>query len=229
MRKILAIAILLLSCGTDPSSSLSSRDKPLLVMLSGNATCGTDPLTDETSPRGTKAWPLFSTILAEHKDSPWLASCHDFSSNTVFLTSDNLKARRAGYDVILKDMDRLAASATRIAIWGHSYGGWQAIKATVNTASTLPISMLTDDPINRLNCTYSDFFGCTHGVSDMGKDLTTAKARATVWVNFYETVGFVHSQPIAEAQRNIQLPIRHIYMSTDKSVWNTFGQLAGNL
>jgi pimeloyl-ACP methyl ester carboxylesterase len=197
--------------------------------MSGNFSCGRDPVTNlPSSPRGADAWTPFSAILDRlSPETPWFASCHTRTSQLFMMSSANpsepLPTDYTEASSLLSSLLR-AKGATRLILVGHSYGAWQAVQTAARINGRLPVDLFTLDPVSPNVCNPAHSDGCGDGLTDLSDGALRHIADATnLWVNYYQTRGKIHSQPIAFADENHLAEKSHVAMDTLPEAWERLG------
>ena len=236
VKEIIAgLSLILVGCGSSDFSETSGTpqiEDVLLVINGGNSTCRDAQFASPT-PVGMGMWDNFlklRTKIATARDVNinYVVSCYENSKSTVhFVTSEApdtvISLEYEGY---LVELDRLARERpiAKTFITGHSYGGWLALKTTLE--SNLSTTYLySNDPISRKTCSFSSPSGCTSAPTDISKDHYAEIAEKTdSWENYYQTqTWYLHSSKISQADKNVKVGTSHTSIDDHEPFWTSFG------
>jgi hypothetical protein len=205
-------------------------EKVMVVLMGGNRSCveGDDGYV---TPYQSGLYLRFAQMLdaaradgAVEIDS--IVSCYPDGDDTIYYadskTPDNiLSTDLDGFIGVVGSAESLA-TANRLFLAGHSYGGWLSMKVAL--AVDRPYSgVYTLDPISRETCSYENPFGCTSAPEDITKaQREQIRQRSERWSNFYQNDNpFLHSSSILEAHENNRLPVGHSEVAYHARVWDS--------
>jgi len=188
----------------------------LLVLLGGYGSCKGEPGTQDMFKDLTV---LRRRLLAKKGiASRYVASCITSSDVTTRITASSFTKTRL--NVSLADYEKIIlaelafTTSKKIAIIGHSFGGWQALKLSLMLQDKAEIvSLTTIDPISMVSCVPITMpfqvvlsminnnlgQGCQRAPSDFPvAELYQLAGKIGCWNHFYQTEAYgLHSGPLA--------------------------------
>lgn len=211
----------------------------------------------------TKVGPFGSQVYTRTLKTLWqkakqgqfyriVASCFRKSGKSIYyVSSSDLDTVRWGVPsdiaAVLTYESHLAAK-TDVYLFGHSYGGWLAVRTALDLPKAITIKGIASiDPISRTYCTPSVFINaylsstfsfnpssdCTRAPRDFSaSDTLRLRERAGWWHNFHQdNDGFIHSSYMTNASNKyidydyvgvFAIGSAHMDMDSDERVWSVF-------
>jgi pimeloyl-ACP methyl ester carboxylesterase len=223
---LLFLALSFFGCGSPDSSSLvdqpQSQPYGLIVGLGGNGSCGPGGNPSESSLSG----PLIETVakIEDELDVKmrFLLTCYLFNGEDIFFQRDDRDERESG-DV--SDLSQAISEfvnelgPTKTFLIGHSYGGWAAMKLALLAGYS---GVYTVDPISRVDCSFTNPWGCTRAPRDIADDDRRQIAdNSDSWLNFYQRqTWYLRSSRIPEADSNHRIEAEHTEIDSHPDVWD---------
>ena len=209
--------------GVEESSKPShdvTAGRRVYALLGGYLSCKNDKNNAPTL-EGSRMALILSDLMAELKsagkeDPVSLVSCYswDATNITYSLSSDPTKTVTSTVDEMIANFNSVLAGTKRPKLYmvGHSYGGWTSMKiASTLTAINKMASLITVDPISKVNCTPNTIINyatskpddrCKEAPTDFAaQQIEDIASRTNLWLNVYQNdFEALHSGPIAAAQ-----------------------------
>jgi pimeloyl-ACP methyl ester carboxylesterase len=229
---IVGVIVTASSCGNNDSGlndvkALDGDVTPIVMVMGGRTSC--QKVDGEYSPKGMGMYINFQQLLArieaEGKSIDWVLTCYRENADVHYIVST---APDTVLTVPIGEFNRaMTQFLTRrgrqpIVVAGHSYGGWLAMK----TVQALPMqfdSLYAIDAISRVYCGFDRPFGCTSAPQDFD-DAQRAylNTQTDLFANYYQTRTFyLHSSPISQADRNLQLDLTHNEIDRAAELWES--------
>ena len=235
----------LTSCGPKPTSTLSEVGQgetpgtPIIVVMGGYLSCKlplNTPYSLSMYPEARK----FITELSKRSNglgARFVITCfHTSPSKMRYVTSDNPSLMYTTHpedlnDIIMGQVDQTESHS--LYLIGHSYGGWNVMKASATLPEQVRIkSLVTIDPISMENCkpdvfasayvrstfSFNPSVGCTQAPEDLRPHFTAINKRSSRWQHFYQNdYGFLHSSAVSETRSNRKLEIKTHWLNSLKA------------
>lgn len=234
---ILSIFIALSGCGiktrnnTSAQTSDSGTIKPLIISMSGFATCkASDRHEGEVGPLGSKMMPNIidlSEFIEQRSgvEPTIMASC--FTSERQLVTTSSAESwtleTPSDEDYISKLHNKME-EFTDVYVIGHSYGGWLSMKMIElwQGSPTLIKYLYTIDPISKRLCFFDNPKDCVSAPKDIGAEARQhIKDNTELWVNpWQQKTIFLHSSAIPQADENPRFDISHWEIDNVSDIWN---------
>ncbi len=191
---------------TAPNPSENDSGKQLVIYFGGFLGC-TNMFAEDATPIDSKIDILqkstnIHTTTSHHREQILYMTCYtpDPDSIRVVEGRSPTKPYKTTIAEFAKQIEALRTSTdvATIAVIGHSYGGWSAIKFVSLLSDKWNFSgLITIDPISRVNCAPNDFInhvlnsptkGCIESPKDFdSQTLQRIAAGTKKWQNFYQT------------------------------------------
>jgi pimeloyl-ACP methyl ester carboxylesterase len=230
----LSFLLPLIGCGQHEDQSALRESariyrQPTVVVMGGNESCRVNQQQNEYEPRHIAMYPSLTQIITKLKDelnvpSRVIATCYDSSATIYYAVDDEPEVRVGDRASLLQDLLEAVHDNSLLALIGHSYGGWLSMKLSDDLAKDERqiAGLYTVDPISRVDCSFSNPFGCQSAPRDVKKSEREAiKEQSEVWANFYQTETFyLHSSEIDEADSNHHIETSHSRIQVHETLWN---------
>ena len=214
-------------------SAVTPRGMPstLYVVIGGNGTCTVSHPS-----------PLFHNLQSNSLFTgfeSWLVKPGYLTpqDNVIFACYEWLSPMMRFYDVRYQplmtsihegQLDVLVLSRSygmaRVVVIGHSHGGWRAIKLAASpylaAHLTMPITLVSIDPVSRITCLKLRESGCREAPRDLSWDEMNYLNSRVRWLNAYQDNGiFLNSGAMTAAHANIPVISNHVAIQTNVTVW----------
>ena len=195
--------------GSSPKDSKSTNQKLAGIgkPSDGSTPNCTNMFAEDATPIDSKIDTLqkstnIHTTTSHHREQILYMTCYtpDPDSIRVVEGRSPTKPYKTTIAEFAKQIEALRTSTdvATIAVIGHSYGGWSAIKFVSLLSDKWNFSgLITIDPISRVNCAPNDFInhvlnsptkGCIESPKDFdSQTLQRIAAGTKKWQNFYQT------------------------------------------
>ncbi len=211
-----------------------SRDQLLAIVMSGNKSCHRHN-NNPSSPVRASIFPDFNRFKdkmerTENLEIDYVLTCYDGLGRLYMTNSTNpenvLSADEDGVLPFIEEFRRVRPNH-RLLLIGHSYGGWLSLKTTLHLHSELEslprLTLVTIDPISKVNCSPFKPFGCSSSPTDIsGDEYQAISGSSNPWLNFYQRqTPIVRGSAIEKASHNIEVSATHMDIDNQPLVWES--------
>ena len=208
----------------------------LLVLIGGHNSCLPGPQSQDM------AKPFFAMRRALWRrgvSTSFLISCYGNLSYEAYTQRSHDLNRTVQIDneglVRLVVEEARQTTTKRVAIVGHSYGGWLALNAALALPADIKlVSLTTIDPISQKSCVKHTLGvravstilgddanpGCQRFPDDIGPQDRQRLAASTAWRNYFQKrTALLRSGPVRDAASNILVDASHSDICLEPAIW----------
>jgi hypothetical protein len=224
-----------------PAVSPVPANGNLFVVVGGNGTCLSRRMSSTVDGLiSSEIFELFNeNFLLNGLVTPAddvIYACYEWQSADLQFYDLRLRAPMAPlHETQLLDVVLSRASTFRqVVVIGHSAGGWLAMKVAASPAlAAMPvkITLVTIDPVSRINCQRLRDDGCREAPTDFSPMEMAQLDIRTEWFNAWQRPGILlGSAPIPPADVNVEFNSTHPRIVKEPAVWAAISQfLTGQL